>query len=132
MVFRLTTDDEGGARLVNQNRIDLVHNSVIKATLNAISGLVDHVVSQVIKAEFVIGAVGDIRLISSLFIFALHVRKVDANRQTQKVVKLSHPLRITIGQVIIYRHDMNTLARQGVEIHRQRRSERFTLARSHF
>ncbi len=131
VVFGLAADDQRGARLVDQNRIDLIDDGKVERTLHAVMGLIDHVVAQVIKAVFVVGAVGDVGVVSRLFFFPLHVGQVDAHRQTQEVEQLAHPLRITAGQVIVDGDHMHALARQCVQISRQGRCQGLALTGAH-
>ena len=60
-------DDERRARLVDQDRVDLVDNGIRMRRVFALHRLrqvLDHVVAQVVEAELVIGAVRDIGAIS--------------------------------------------------------------------
>ena len=60
VIVGLATDDERRARLVNQNGVDLVNNGEVEAALYAIFTFIDHVVAQIVKTKFVVGAVGDV------------------------------------------------------------------------
>ena len=53
-------DDERGARFVDEDRVDFVDDGVVVAALHAILDVELHVVAQVVEAEFVVGAVGDV------------------------------------------------------------------------
>ena len=75
-VFGGARDNQRRTRLIDQDRIDLVDNGVAKRALDLIFGTEGHVIAQVIKAEFVIGAVGDIGAISSLF-FLVRLAGID-------------------------------------------------------
>ena len=51
----------GGARLVDQDRVDLVDDREMMAgAATHLRDFVLHVVAQVVEAEFVVGAVGDV------------------------------------------------------------------------
>ena len=132
LVFGLAADDERRARFVNEDGVHLVHDGVVELALHAIARLIHHVVAQVVKAVFVVGAVGDVGAVGGLLFFARHVRQVHAHRQAQEVVEARHPLRVAVGQVVIDRDHMHALARERVQIHGQRGRERFALARAHF
>ena len=132
LVFGLATDDQGRARLVNQNRIHLIDNRVVQAPLHPVCCLIHHVVAQVVKAILVVSAVGDVGPVGSLLFFARHVGQIDADRQPQKVVKLAHPLGISISEVVIYRHHMHALAGQGIQVHRQGGGQGLAFAGAHF
>ena len=132
MVFGLAADDQGRARLVDQDRINLVDDRIVQATLNPVRRLVDHVVAQVVKAVFVVGTVSDVGAVSGLLFLACHLRQIDADAQAQKVVKLAHPLGVAIGQIVIDGDDMDTLAGQGIEIDRHGGGQGLAFAGSHF
>jgi hypothetical protein len=53
-------DDQRRARLVDQDRVDLVDDRVVEAALDALLGAEGHVVAQVVEAELVVGPVGDV------------------------------------------------------------------------
>ena len=53
-------DDQRRARLVDQDRVDLVDDREIVAALDHLRALVLHVVAQIVEAEFVVGGVGDV------------------------------------------------------------------------
>ena len=130
-VFRLTGNNQRRARFVDQDRVNLVDNGKAQLALHFFIHLVDHVVAQVIKAEFVVGAVGDVRRVGGLLGVVRHLRQVDPDREAEKIMDASHHLRVAAGQVIVHRDNMHALARQRVEVGRQRRHQGFALAGTH-
>ncbi len=132
VVFGLTTDDQRRARFIDQNRVHLVHDGKIQTTLYAVSHFIDHVVAQVVKTVFVIGAVGNVGTVGCLLFLAGCLGHIDAYRQSQEVVEAPHPLRIAICQVIIDGNHMHTLTSKGIQVHRQGSSKRLTFAGTHF
>jgi hypothetical protein len=70
VVFGLAADDQRRARLVDQDRVHLVHDGVVQAALHPVGGLVDHVVAQVVEAVLVVGAVGDVGRVGGLLLFS--------------------------------------------------------------
>ena len=46
-------------------------------------------------------------------------------------IERSHPLGVTLGEIVVHGYDMYTIAREGVEEHRQSGDERLTLTSSH-
>ena len=131
VVFCLPADDQRRTGLVNQNGVHLIDDGEVQPALHPVCSFVDHVVAQVVKAIFVVGAVGDVAAVGCLLFFARHVRQIDADTQAQKVVQLAHPLRISAGQVIIDRHHVNALACQRIQVHRQCGRQRFSFTRAH-
>ena len=56
----LAADDQWGARLVDEDGVDLVDDRVVKMTLHAAVERLRHVVAQVVEAELVVGRVRDV------------------------------------------------------------------------
>ena len=59
-------DDERRARLVDEDRVHLVHDREVVAALDVAGQLELHVVAQVVEAELVVGAVGDVGVVGDL------------------------------------------------------------------
>ena len=132
VVFCLAADDEWRARLIDQDGIHLVHDGEVEFALHTVCGFVDHVVAEVVKAEFVVRAVGDVSAISRLLFITWHLWQVDTHSQAQPVVQARHPLRIATGQVVVHRHHVHALPGEGVEVHRQCGGQSFAFTRAHF
>ena len=125
-------NDQRGPRLVDQDRIDLVHDGVIEGPLHHLLAAVFHVVAQVIEAELVVRSVRDVGMIGLAPCVFGQVGHDDADRQAEETVDLPHPVGIARGEVIVDRDDVDALALDRVEVSRQRRDERLALARAHF
>ena len=131
VVFGLATDDEGGAGFVDEDGVDLVNDGEVEPALHAVGYFVDHVVSQVVEAVFVVGAVGDVGTVGGLLVFTRGLGQVDAYCEAQEVVEAAHPLRISAGEVVVDGDDVDALAGEGVEVHGQGGGEGFALAGAH-
>jgi hypothetical protein len=145
----LARDDQRGAGLVDQDVVDLVDDRVDQVALDHPRGIGHHVVAQVVEAELVVGAVGDVgavRLLSAdrpeLFEPLILADPVgveeegglvldDADAKAEAVVNLPHPLGIALGKVVVDRHDMHAAPGQRVQRHRERCRQRLALAGSH-
>ena len=57
----LAADDERRPRLVDEDVVDLVDDREVALALDPLVELDDHVVAQVVEAELVVRAVGDVR-----------------------------------------------------------------------
>ena len=131
VVFCLATDDERRACLINQDRIDFVNDGVVEPALHPVARLVDHVVTQVVKAVFVVRSVRDVGTVGGLLFLAWHVGQVDAYAQAKEVVEARHPLRVAVGKVVVDRHHVRAVAGKRIEVHGQGRRKRLALAGSH-
>ena len=65
-ILALAADDQRGTGLVDQDGVDLVHDGKRMAALHHVGLVDDHVVAQVVKAELVVRAVGDVGLVGFL------------------------------------------------------------------
>ena len=90
-----------------------------------------HVVAQIVEAELVVGAVGDVAEIGLLALHVVEVVDDAADRQAEKLVDLAHPFGVAAGQVIVDRDDVHALAGQRVEIDRQGRDQGLAFAGLH-
>ena len=132
MIFGWPGNNQGGARLVNQNRIDFIHNRIGQAALYPVGGVIHHVVAQIVKTEFIICTVGNISCVRSLFLLMRHLRQIDADTQAEKAIKRPHPLGITAGQIVVHGHDMHPLARKCIQINWQGGGQGLAFTGTHF
>ena len=131
IVFGRAGDDQGRARLVDQDRIDLVDDRVVERSLHHLFEPELHVVAQIIEAQFVVGAVCHIAAIGLLALVIVEFVDDAADAHAEKAINLPHPFGIALGEVVVDGHDMRAVAGQRVEVHRQRRHQRLAFARLH-
>ncbi|MBV6418132.1 MAG: hypothetical protein CMLOHMNK_02925 [Steroidobacteraceae bacterium] len=126
-----TRDDERRARLVDQDRVDLVDDRVGVAALYAVLEAEGEVVAQVIEAELVVRAVGDVAGVGRALLRA-RLRVPDhPDREAEETENRPHPVRVALREVLVDGDDMHALARQRIEVRRQRRDQRLALAGAH-
>ena len=124
-------DDQRGASLVDQDRVDLVDDGVVVPSLDTVLDGVGHVVAQVVEPELVVGPVGDVAGVGDPAFGRQHRRQDDAGGEPQEVVDPPHPLRVVLGEVVVDRDDVHALAAQRVEVRRHRRNEGLALTGLH-
>ena len=90
-----------------------------------------HVVAQIIKAELVVRAVGDVGGVRGLALEIVHVVLDTADRQSEKAINLTHPFRVARREIIVHRDDIHAATSQRVEIGRQRRDQGLAFAGAH-
>ena len=145
----LTTDDEWRPGLVNEDVVHFVHDRKGVATLCPSFEFGDHVVSQVVEAELVVRAVGDVggvrlpacdgaqargALFAADEFSVVEVRGVvgdDAERDAEKGEERAHPLRVASRQVVVDGDDVYAVAREGVCGSGEWSNERLPFARAH-
>ena len=72
--------DERSSGLIDQYAVHLVHNGIMKIPLHKIFRVKLHVVSQVIKPEFIVRAVSDVAFIGRLPVLIGHAMHNNAHR----------------------------------------------------
>ena len=124
-------DDQRRARLVDEDRVDLVHDAEVVAALDAVGQPHGHVVAQVVEAELGVGAVGDVRRVRLAPVALGHHRRDHPDADAERGVDGAHPLRVAAGQVVVDRDEVHAAAREGVEIDGRHRREGLALAGLH-
>ena len=127
-----TGDNQRRTGIVNQYRVDLIHDCVVMFALNEILGRSSHVITQIVKAELVVRTERDIAFISLTALLRIRTILINAiHAQTVEHINRAIPLGITFGQIIIYRNNMHALVRKRVKEHRQSSHKGLTLTGSH-
>ena len=129
--LRLAGDDERRPRLVDEDRVDLVHDRVGVASLDGPLQRRRHVVAQVVEAELGVRAVGDVGGVGLLALGERHLVADERRPHAERLVDRPHPLGVALGEVVVDRDEVDAGARQGVQVERQRRDERLPLAGLH-
>ncbi len=114
-------NDQRGARFVDEDGVDFVNHAKVVAALDAILQIVLHVVAEVVEAELVVGAEGDVGGISRAALRVIEVVHDHAHREAQHFVKRAHPFGVAPGQVVVDGDDVDALAGERVEIGRKGR-----------
>ncbi|MCU0293902.1 MAG: hypothetical protein MUF10_18275 [Thermoanaerobaculaceae bacterium] len=129
--LRGARDDERRPRLVDQDRVHLVDDGVGVAVLDHVGDVELHVVAQVVEAELVVGAVGDVGAVGRQTLGVAHLVLDAPHGQAQEPVDLPHPLGVALGQVVVDGDHVHAAAGEGVQHHRQRGDQGLALARPH-
>ncbi len=124
-------NDQRRARLVDQDRVDLVDDRVGVPALHHLGGAHLHVVAQVVEAQLVVGGVGDVAGVLGAPLIVVELVHDDADAEPEELVDAAHPLGVALGQVVVDRHDVHALAGERVEIDGERGDQRLALARLH-
>ena len=113
-------DDEGRAGFVHQDGVHLVHDAVGVTSLDFVLRAEHHVVSEVVKAELVVGAVGDVAGVLGTFVLVIAVAgHHQPHAEAEPFVDFAHPVGIAGCEVVVDGDDMDAFAGEPVEIHRQ-------------
>ena len=111
-----TGNNQGGAGLVDEDGVHLVHDGEVVAPLDQLAAVESHVVPQVIEPHLVVGTVGNIGGVSLLPLGLVQTVDNQAHGQAQEAIDLAHPLAVALGQVVVDGDDVDALSGQGVEV----------------
>ena len=125
-------DDQRRARFVDQDRVDFVDHRVVQATLHFLVERESHVVAQVVEAELVVLAVGDVGAISLALFFGGLSGHDHADTHAEEAEDATHPLRVATGQVVVDGDHVDALAAERVQVGRQGGDQRLAFAGAHF
>ena len=124
--------DERGTGIVDEHRVYLINDGVMMLALDKVLGAGSHVVAEVVETELVVGTEGDVAVICALALVAVGLMLVDTvHGQAMEHVERSHPLGVTLGQVVVDGNYVDSLAGEGVEEDRERSDEGLALAGGH-
>ena len=101
------------------------------AALDHLRHVVFHVVAQIVEAEFVVRAIGDVGGIGRAALFVIESVNDDAYAQAEETVDLPHPFRVAAGEIIVDGDDMHALGRERVEINGERGDQGLAFAGLH-
>ncbi len=124
-------DDQRRARLVDQDRVDLVDDPEVMAALDHLAGVIDQVVAQIVEAEFVVGAVGDVGGVGALALALREAIDDHPDVEAEETIDPAHPFGVARGQIVVDGDQVHALAGDGVEIGRQGGDQGLALARAH-
>src|SRR5262249_61453117 len=130
--FGGTGNNQRGARFVDENGVDFVHDGELVAALDAVRQVILHVVAKIVEAEFVVRAVGDVSAVGRAALVVIEVVNNDADGEAETTIERTHPLRVTSSEVIVQGDDVNAGASEGIQNCGKRGDERFAFARFHF
>ena len=124
-------DDQRRARLVDQDGVGLVDDGEVVPALHQVGRVPGHVVAQVVEAELVVRAVGDVARVLRAAGRRRHLGEDHADGQAEEAVDPAHVLRVAAGQVVVHRDQVHAVAGHGVEVGRQHRGEGLALTGLH-
>ena len=124
-------DNQRGARFVNQDGVHFVDDGEVVAALHQLALADDHVVAQVVEAQLVVRAVGDVAGIGGAALGAVQIVDNQADAQPHEAVDFAHPFAVAARQIVVDGHDVHALAGQRVQVRGQGGHQRFALAGLH-
>ena len=105
--------------------------AIVEGPLDHLVQAILHVVAQVVEAELVVGAVGDVAGIGGLALLVVEVVDDDADGEAEERVDPAHPLGVAAGEIVVHGDDVHALAGERVEIDGERGDQRLAFAGLH-
>ena len=91
-----------------------------------------HVVAEIVEAELVVGSESDVAVVSTTSLVAVWLIAVDAiDSQAMELIEWTHPLAVTLGEVVVDSYHMHTVVGEGVEEDRESGHEGLTFTCCH-
>ena len=134
-------DDQRRPGLVDQDAVHVIDDRVVQAALSLLqvlgiavvaAGRGPHVVAEIVEAEFVVRAVGDVAGVGLLPLQRRHLRPERPHREAQSPIQRAHPVPVPAGQIVADGDHVDALAFQCVQVGRQGGHQRLPFARDHF
>ncbi len=110
---------------------DFVDDSVDVPALHHVLEPVLHIVAQIVEAELVVGAVGDVAVVLLLALLVVEAVHDDADGEAEEFVDLAHPFGVALGEIIVDGDDVDAASGQRIEIDGQRGDQRLAFAGLH-
>ena len=127
----LAGDDQRRARLVDQDRVDLVHDREVVAALDEAVLRDGHVVAQVVEAELGVRAVGDVGVVGRLALGERHHVLDRADGHPEPLEDGPVPLGVALGEVVVDGDEVDAGAGERVQVERERGDEGLALTGLH-
>ena len=108
-VFSRAGNDQRRTRFIDQDRVDLIHQRIVQFTLYALFRAERHVIAQVVKAVFVVGAVSDVGGVSFTFCWGRHARQVNTDAHPEEFKQRAVVFSITLRQIVVHCDDVYAL-----------------------
>ena len=125
-------NDQRRARLIDENRIDLIDDRIMMTALNHLGEIVFHIVAEIVEAELIVGAIGDVGGVGAAAFVVFEAMHDGSGRQTEEIIDAAHPFGVAAGEIVVDGDDMHALAGERIEVASERRNKRLALASPHF
>jgi hypothetical protein len=123
---------ERGSGFIYQDAVHLIDNSVIQLSLDHFVLRGDHVITEIVKTELIVGSIRDVCGVSCPSLGVIETVDYHTHLKSEELVNRTHPFCVTPGEVIVDSDNMNTLSGQGVKVRRQSSSQRLAFSGPHF
>ena len=89
--FGRAGDDQRRARLIDQDRVNLVDDGEMMLALHHVLNAEFQIVTKIVEAKLIVGTVGDVALIGRAAFFVAHIAGNAADRHAKAFINTTHP-----------------------------------------
>ena len=93
---------------INENRVNLIDNRKIRFSLHPVFFLYNHVVTKIVKSEFIICCICNITVVSCTSFFIIKTMKDTSNSKTEKTMNFSHFFSLSFSKIVVNGNNVNT------------------------
>src|SRR5688572_25310273 len=112
-----TRNDQRSSCIIDQYAIGFIHHGKVMFALHHFFRGMNHVITEIIKAKFIIRSVGDVGEIGFSPVITIGLVLVNTiNGDTKPFENCSVPFLVTTGEVIIYGDDMYSFTGQCIQV----------------
>src|SRR6185369_15023935 len=108
--------DQRRTRFVNKDGVHLIDYGKIERTLYVIFQGELHVVAEIVETELVVSSVGYVGSVGLPPLVVIKSVDDHSDGEAEKLVQSSHPLGVTLSEIIVYRYNMNPFTADPVQI----------------
>src|SRR5690606_19961231 len=102
-----TRNDQWSSRIVDQNRVNLIHHGEVMLALYHLFGSMHHVIAEVVEAEFIVCSISDICEVCLPSFVGVRLMFVDTiYLEAEPFENGAIPFLVTTSEVIVYRYNM--------------------------
>ena len=130
-ILSLAGDNQRRTGFINQDGVHLVHDGKGVAPLNQLLLVNRHVVPEVVEAQLVVGAVGDVGGVGGPALGGGHAGNHQTDGQTHVAVDLAHPLGLVFCKVVVDGDHMDAPSVQGIQVAGQNGNQRLAFTGLH-
>ena len=105
-----TRNDEWCSCFVDQYGVHLIHDCEEVRSLHHVFGFIHHIVTEIVKAEFIIRSISDIGRIFMMSLMRLHIGLNTSDIDIEEIKNGFHPFTISACEIIIDSNEMDAFA----------------------
>ena len=123
--------DKRSSRFIYEYGVHLIDNGEVEFSLHLFALVYDHVVTEIVKSEFIVCAVGYVAVVCFTALIVVEVVENTADSESEITEYLTHFLRLCLCKIVIDCYDMDAVTVKCVYIGCTAGNESFSFTCSH-